>query len=68
MFFKRGGLNNFAKNIAPCQLAMSVQADMGQSFRLTLNFMLIKALFYIMIQWVMGQNRFNSLPDDRILD
>ena len=48
-----GGLNTFAKNIDSRQPA---QADVGRNFSLSLIFLLIVGLFYIMIQSVVGQN------------
>ena len=45
-------LNAFVKSIDPYQPAQSAQADMGQNFLLSLNFLDIQGPFYIMIQSV----------------
>ena len=45
-----GGLDAFAKSIGPCQPALSAQAGMGRNFSPSLIFLLVKRLFYIMIQ------------------
>ena len=50
------GLDESAKIIDPRQPAQSAQADVDRNFSLSLNFLLVKGLFYIMTQSVVGQN------------
>ena len=46
------GLNIFAKSIGPRQPAHPAQADMGRYFSPSLNFLLVKRTFYIIIWFV----------------
>ena len=46
------------KSINPLQPAQSVQVDMNQKFSLSLNFLHVRELFYLMAQSVVRRNGF----------